>query len=87
MDLLKYNKYSNTSDFLDIIYSDLLLPHIASLTRVTVKSRTTLDNIFTSNYHSSFTLGNLVITLSDHHAQFLLMISQTREIYSEKKQP
>ena len=69
------------------MYSNLLLPHIASPTRVTVKSRTTLDNIFTSNYHSSFTSGNLVTMFSDHHAHFLVMISQTREIYSENKQP
>ena len=31
-DLLKYDKDCNVSDFLDTIYSNLLLPHIASPT-------------------------------------------------------
>ena len=66
-----------------IIYSNLLLPHIASPTRVTAKSGTTIDNIFSNDYISSFTLGNLVTTLSDHHVQFLLMVSQTRDIDNE----
>ena len=68
---------------MDIIYSNLLLPHIASPTRVTAKSGTTIDNIFSNDYISSFTLGNLVTTLSDHHVQFLLMVSQTRDIDNE----
>ena len=37
-DLLKYDKDCNVSDFLDTMYSNLLLPHIASPTRVTVSS-------------------------------------------------
>ena len=36
-DLLKYDKDCNVSDFLDTMYSNLLLPHIASPTRVTQK--------------------------------------------------
>ena len=65
------------------MYSNLLLPHIASPTRVTAKSGTIIDTIFSNDYISSFTLGNLVTTLSDHHAQFLLMVSQTRDIDNE----
>ena len=72
-DLLKYDKDCNVSDFLDTMYSNLLLPHIASPTRVTLNSETLIDNIFSNNYDSSFTSGNLVTTLSDHHTQFLLM--------------
>ena len=37
-DLLKYDKDCNVSDFLDTMYSNLLLPHTASPTRVTVSS-------------------------------------------------
>ena len=72
-DLLKYDKDCNVSDFLNTVYSNLLLPYIACPTHVTVKSQTLIDNLFSDNYDSSFTLGNLVTTLSDHHAQFLLM--------------
>ena len=76
-DLLKYDQNSNISDFLDLMYSSLLLPHIFSPTRTTLSSSATLiENVFTNNYNSSFVSGNLVNTLSDHHAQFLIMGNQ-----------
>ena len=43
-DLLIYNKDSNISYFLDIMYSNLVLSHIVSPTRVTTKSGTIIDN-------------------------------------------
>ena len=45
-DLLKYDKDCNVSDFLDTIYSNLPLPHIASSRRVTMNLKTLIDNIF-----------------------------------------
>ena len=62
-DLLKYDRNSNISDFLDSMYFSLLLPLIFSPTRITSSSATLIDNIFTSNYNSSFVSGNLVNTL------------------------
>ena len=67
-------------------YSNLLLPHIASPTRVTLNPETLIDNIFSNNYDSSFTSGNLVTTLSDHHAKFLLMEFQKKQMDNEKIQ-
>ena len=84
-DLLKYDKDCNVSDFLDTVYSNLLLPHIASPTCVTLNSETLLDNIFSNNYDSSSTSGNLVTTLSDHHAQLLLMEFQTKQMEKDSK--
>ena len=72
-DLLKYDQNSNISDFLELMYSSLLLPHIFSPTCTTTRSTTLIINIFTNNYNSSFVSGNLGNTLSDHHAQFLIM--------------
>ena len=66
-DLLKYDQNSNISDFLDLMYSSLLLPHIFSSTHTIASSATLMDNIFTNNYNSSFVSGNLVNSLSDHH--------------------
>ena len=83
-DLLKYDKDCNVPDFVDAMYSNLLLPHIACPTRVTVNSQTLIDNIFSNNHDSSVTPGNLVTTLSDHHAQFLLMEFQTKQMDNEK---
>ena len=75
-DLLKYDQNSNISDFLGLMYSSLLLPHIFIPTRTTTSSATLIYNIFTNNYNSSFVSGNLVNSLSDHHAQFLIMGNQ-----------
>ena len=84
-DLLKYDKDSNVSDFLDTMDSNLLLPHIAYPTSVAVNSQTLIVNIFSNNYES-FISGNLVTTLSDHHAQFFLMEFQTKQMDNEKIQ-
>ena len=75
-DPLKYDPNSNISDFFNLMYSSLLLPHIFSPTCTTTSSATLTDNIFTNNCNSSFVSGNLVNSLSDHHAQFLIMENQ-----------
>ena len=68
------------------MYSPLLLPHISSPTRTTSSSATLIDNIFTNNYNSSFVSGNLVNTLSDHHAQFLIMGNQLIPLELDSKE-
>ena len=83
-DLLKYDKDCNVLNFLNTMYSNVLLPHVASPTRVNINSETVIDNIFFNNYNSSFTSGNLVTTLSDNHAQFLLIEFQTKQKDNEK---
>ena len=85
-DLLKYDQNSNISDFLDLMYSSLLLLHIFSPTRTTSSSATPIYNIFTNNCNSSFVSGNLVNTLSDHHAQFLIMGNQHRPLELNNKE-
>ena len=84
-DLLKYDQNSNISDFLDLMYSSLLLPHIFSPTRTT-SSATLIDNIFTNSYNSSFVSGNLINVLSDHHAQFLMMGNQHSPLELDSKE-
>ena len=82
-DLLKYDKDCNVPNFLDTMYSNLLLPHITSPTCITVNPQTLTDNIFSNNC-DSFTLKDLLINLPDHHAQFLLMEFQTKQMDNEK---
>ena len=72
-DLLKYHTDSDISNFLDSMYSSLLLPHITSPTLTTATSATLIDNIFGNNCHYPYTSSNLDITLSDHYAQFLIL--------------
>ena len=73
VDLLKYDSNHDISDFLDTMHSNLLLPHITSPTRINAKSSTLIDNIFSNFFDSSFTSGNIVTALSDHHDQFLVI--------------
>ena len=72
-DLLKYEKDHNTADFLDQMYSASLIPHITSLTRITSHSRTLIDNIFSIDISENAFSGNIVTSISDHLAQFLLL--------------
>ena len=77
VDLLNYDSNHDVSDFLDTMHSNLLLPHITSPTRITAKSSTLIDNIFSNFFDSSFISDNIVTALSDHHAQFLVIANQT----------
>ena len=58
------------------MHSNLLLPHIICPTRITAKSSSLTDNIFSNFSDSSFISGNIVTALSDHHAQFLVIANQ-----------
>ena len=49
LDLLKHESYPQTSEFLDIMYSNDLIPVITWPTRRNDKSGTLIDNIFTNN--------------------------------------
>ena len=70
VDLLKYENNTYTADFLDKIYSTSLIPQITSPTRITPRSKTLIDNIFTTDANEETLSGNIT-NLSDHLAQFL----------------
>ena len=48
-DLVKYKNDSDTADFLDQIYASSLLPHITSPTCLSPRSKTLIDNIFSTD--------------------------------------
>ena len=72
IDLLKYDHNTDSASFLDL-YTNFLLPYISTPSRVTTHSRTLIDNIFSSNTEDGLISGNIISTISDHYAQFLLM--------------
>ena len=72
INLLRYNEGHNSTDFLDQICSCSLIPRITSPTRVTPRSKTLIDNIFSTDTANEVIAGNILTTLSDHLAQFLL---------------
>ena len=67
---------------------DFLLPYTSTPSRVTTHSRTLIDNIFSDNIEDGLISGNIISTIPDHYAQFLLMKNmkikqrETADIYS-----
>ena len=72
LDLLKYTTDTSTAQFLDEMYSSSLLPQITSPTRISTKSRTLIDNIFSTDSPEEPISGNIITSISNHLAQFLL---------------
>ena len=73
INILKYNTVKDSIDFLDIMTEAFLFPHISSPTRITPRSRTLTDNIFSSNIEHDTLSGNITTTISDHFAQFPIL--------------
>ena len=84
IDLLKWDSNKNVSDFLDIKYSTNLLPNITSPTRLTSRSQTLIDNIFSSVINDDCIAGNLISPISHQHAQFLILPNYTITQKSKK---
>ena len=84
VDLLKIDDDSKSSKFFDTMTSNLFIPHIIHPTRITPKSKTLIDNIFSNatNYESGIS-GNITVSLSDHLAQFLIIPDECQ--HTEKK--
>ena len=65
---------ANTSTFLDLLTSNLFIPHIIHPTRITPNSKTLIDNIFSNSPNFSEGISvNITLLKSDHLAQFLLI--------------
>ena len=63
------------NEFLENILSNNFIPQITLPTRITEKTATLIDNIFTNSYkHNSNCLsGNITTYISDHLPQFLII--------------
>ena len=68
------------SNFINLIYSNSLLPTITQPTRITSHSSTLIDNIFTNSIQTESISGNLTCNISDHLPQFLIVPNQTQKI-------
>ena len=80
-DLLKIESDINIANFFDTLTSNLFVPHIIHPTRITLNTKSLIDNIFSNspNFLDGIS-GNLTITLSDHLAQFLIINEQNYKI-------
>ena len=72
VDLLKADLHLNSTNFLNILESNSFSPKILLPTRVTSKSRTLIDNIFSNQIDVDTFSGNLDLSFSDHLPQFLV---------------
>ena len=74
IDLLKIDSDENINNYYNILISNLFIPHITLPTRITPRSKTLIDNIFSndSNFAQGVS-GNFTFSISDHLSQFLLM--------------
>ena len=70
INLLNFKKDNDTGSFIDTMTSNSLQPLILRPTRITTKSNTLIDNIFTNITSENVTSGNITHTISDHLAQF-----------------
>ena len=68
INILNNEVHSQTSDFIDLMYSYSLVPLINRPTRITNNSATLIDNIFSNNLHDlhKSTQTILVTDISDH---------------------
>ena len=84
-DLLKVSSHSETSDFFDLMMSNLLLPTITIPTKINRDSSTIIDNIFTNHIHPDMKSGNFMLGISDHLASFLI-IPRAKQNHPPNKQ-
>ena len=68
MDLLKCDEHTPTMEYLKIWYAYSYLPMITRPTRVTQKTATLIDNIFTNNVSTEdyYTNGIILCDITDH---------------------
>ena len=72
INLLNYDIYPPTNEFLDSLSSDYFLPHILQPSTVTTNSKTLIYNIFSNMAVPNIISGNLTASISDHLSQFLV---------------
>ena len=73
INLLNYESHSDTNECLNNMISHYLLPYIFHPTRVTDHFATVIDNIFSNNTEYDTFSGNMLINISDHFPQFLVI--------------
>jgi hypothetical protein len=84
LNLMNHQSHQQTSEFLDVMYSNMLLPLITRPTRITAHTSTLIDNIFTNHLENSLFSGLLFTDISDHLPIFCFSYEQSLDIIDEK---
>ena len=73
VNLLDYASHTPTSDVVNNFFSHSLLRCIHHPTRVSEQRASVIDNIYTNATNANITSGNIVMQISDHFPQFLIL--------------
>ena len=73
INLLNYDSHTPTNDFVNNLFSHSLLPCIHHPTRISQNSGSVIDNIYTNAMNANITSGNILMQISDHFPQFLVL--------------
>ena len=84
LNLMNHESHQQTSEFLDIMYSNMLLPLITRPTRITSYTATLIDNIFTNHVENYLFSGLLFTDISDHLPIFCFSYEQSSETIDDK---
>ena len=84
IDILKYDTNNDSPAFLDMMYENVLHSYISSPTKLTTRSQTLIDNIFSNIIEDEIISGNITTTISDHYAQFTLFKNKTKSQKNKK---
>ena len=84
IDLIKCNYNKKTSEFFNLISPFNMLPFITLPTRVTSRSKTLIDNIYSNSTNTNIISGNLTSTVSDHLPQFSILPDFNRKFVPRK---
>ena len=77
INLMNYQHHHSTGQFLDEMYSNMLLPLISRPTRITPHTATLIDNIFVNNFFVRSRSGLLFTDISDHLPVFSIHSDNT----------
>ena len=81
IDLLRYSNNNETTEFLDQMLYNTLLPKITLPTRVTETTATLIDHIFTNINNDKCLAGTLLTDISDHFSNFIFIKETPNESY------
>ena len=73
LNLLIYDIHSEINDFINLMMTHYLSPHILHPTRVTDHSATIIDNIFTNITEFNSKSSNILCEITDHYPQFIIV--------------
>lgn len=68
MNVLQYYNSKDSQKFLDKMHSNFLLPYTSSLSRLTPRSQTLIDNIFSNKTEEESFSEDIATTISDLYA-------------------